>query len=101
MNVAQQRRRYATGICQRDMHIAPDRVAEHLVERLRTEELGADQRKWRTLLTQLRKQGSPCGFVAALVACSQHEIYNVATPLLVREQIRGLTDRDNVVQDAA
>jgi hypothetical protein len=83
------------------LHIAPDPVAEHLVARLRAEELGADQRKWRTFLTQLRKQGLPAGFVAALGACSQHEIYGAAIPVLVVRQIKGLQDGGAEAQEAA
>jgi hypothetical protein len=82
-------------------HIAPDPVAEHLVARLRAEELAGDQRKWRAFLTQLRKGGLPSGFVAALIACSHHEIYGAGIPPLVRQQVQDLSDSDPNVKSAA
>ena len=70
------------------VHIAPDPLAEHLVARLRTDELGSDVKAWRSFIAQLRKQSWPVGFTAALVACVEDEVYGLSVPDLVRQQIK-------------
>jgi hypothetical protein len=74
------------------VHIAPDPVAEHLVARFRTEELGSDAKAWRSFLAQLRKQGWPAGFTAALVACVDDTIYGAQVPLPICQLLKGVQD---------
>jgi hypothetical protein len=85
-----------------NVRIAPDPVAEHLVARLHTEELGSDVRGWRSFLDRVRAQGaheqeSPAGFVMALTACTDDEVYGRRIPGLIRQQIKGLSD--NLTED--
>lgn len=74
------------------VRIAPDPVAEHLVARLRTEELASDLKGWRSFLAKIGKQGPPQGFVASLVACAEHEVYGRPIPPLIRQQIMAFYD---------
>jgi hypothetical protein len=69
------------------VHIAPDPVAEHLVARLRTEELGSRLQGWSGFLKQLRKYGDPStDFINALAACTEDEVYGSAIPASVRDR---------------
>ncbi|MFZ3326179.1 MAG: YCF48-related protein, partial [Methylocella sp.] len=74
------------------VRIAPDPVAEHLVARLRTEELASDLKGWRSFLAKIGKHGPPPGFVASLVAGAEHEVYGRSIPPLIRQQIRAFCD---------
>jgi hypothetical protein len=70
------------------VRIAPDPVAEHLVARLRTEQLASDMEAWRSFLVKLDEHSRPEGFVAALAACAEHEVYGRPIPSLIRPEIR-------------
>jgi hypothetical protein len=78
------------------VRIAPDPVAEHLIARLHTEELGSDVRGWRSFLGRVRGRGheqeASAGFVMALNACADDGVYGRPIPGLVRQQIKGLSD---------
>jgi hypothetical protein len=74
------------------VHIAPDPVAEHLVARLRIEELGGNIKEWRSFLTQLRKHGSPVDFVSALAACAEDDIYGALIPGLIHQYLKRTRD---------
>jgi hypothetical protein len=74
------------------IRIAPDPIAEHLVARSRSEELQGDLKAWRSLLGKVRRQGSPAGFVAALGACAEDDVYGKLIPAPIRQQIRVLRD---------
>jgi hypothetical protein len=84
-----------------NVRIAPDPIAEHLVARLRMEELGGNTKAWRTFLTQVRRVGSPEGFVAALAACVEDDVYGRKVPILVTEQIRAMRDNAEEAKTAA
>jgi hypothetical protein len=75
-----------------NIRIAPDPIAEHLVARRRTEELRGDVEGWEIFLEQVRRAGSPAGFVAALAACAGDEVYGTRIPPLIRGQIEALSD---------
>ena len=83
------------------IRIAPDPIAEHLVARLRTEELQGNLRAWRSFLGEVRRAGSPAGFVAALAACAEDEVYGKLIPALIRRQITELRDRGEDAKMAA
>jgi hypothetical protein len=83
------------------IRIAPDPIAEHLVARLRTEELQGNLKAWRSFLGQVRRAGSPAGFVAALAACAEDEVYGKLIPALIRRQIKELRDRGEDARMAA
>jgi len=74
------------------VRISPDPIAEHLVARLRTEELGGNAKAWRAFLAQVRRVGSPEGFVAALVACIEDAVYGSKVPTPIVQQIKALRD---------
>jgi hypothetical protein len=74
------------------VRIAPDPVAEHMVARLRTEELASDEEGWVTFLTKIREHGLPLGFVASLEACAEHEVHGRLIPPLIRNQIKTFYD---------
>jgi hypothetical protein len=84
-----------------NVRITPDPIAEHLVARLRVEELGANAKAWRTFLTHVRKVGSPEGFVAALAACVEDDVYGRDVPILIAEQINALRDSAEKAKAAA
>jgi photosystem II stability/assembly factor-like uncharacterized protein len=70
------------------VRIAPDPVAEHMVARLRTEALGAAVAAWRRLWRELRSQGMPDGFLAALNACIEDSVYGRQVPEVIRRLFR-------------
>jgi hypothetical protein len=72
------------------VHIVPDPVAEHLVARLRTEELGTNTKGWSSFIRQLRKCNLPVDFMAALAACVEEEAYGSAVPIPIRQQLKDL-----------
>jgi hypothetical protein len=83
------------------VRIAPDPLAEHLVARLRTEEFQGDSADWRKFLGRLRKKGLPAGFVSALAACAEDEVYGRMIPPQIREEIKELRDRREDEEKAA
>jgi hypothetical protein len=83
------------------VRISPDPIAEHLVARLRTEELQGNAKAWRSFIGQVRKEGSPVGFVAALAACAEDEVHGRLVPPLIREQIKVLRDSGKDARTAA
>lgn len=83
------------------VRVDPDPVAEHLVARLRTEELRGDLRSWRSFLGRIRKQESSAGFVAALAACVGNDVYGKPVPASIRQDIKRLNDGLGIDQIAA
>jgi hypothetical protein len=83
------------------IRVAPDPVAEHLVARMRMEELRGDVRSWRSFLGRIRKQDLSEGFVAALAACADNEVYGKPVPASVRQDIKRLNDGLGTDQIAA
>ncbi len=69
------------------VRISPDPVAEHLVSRLKFEELGSDEIAWRELLDALRKLRLPDGFIMALAACADDEVHGRRLPPSIRGQM--------------
>ena len=84
-----------------NVRVAPDPIAEHLVARLRTEELKGDLKAWRNFVGKLRGVGSPSGFVSALAACAKDEVYGSRIPPIICEQIIALRDGGEHTQTAA
>lgn len=74
------------------VHIVPDPVAEHFVARLRTEELGGNEKGWSVFLRQLRKHDLPVDFMAALAVCAEDEAYGSAVPAPIRQQLKDHTN---------
>jgi hypothetical protein len=83
------------------VRISPDPVAEHLVARLRAEEFAGDLPRWRVFLMQFQKRDSAAGFLAALAACSEHDVYGAPVPQLIRERLKQLRDNESEVKIVA
>ena len=69
------------------VRVTPDPIAEHLVARSWTEELANDAERWRSFLEIIGNHGAPADFVAALLACGEHEVYGRPIPPLIRKQL--------------
>ncbi|MGO7486642.1 MlaD family protein [Rhizobium ruizarguesonis] len=72
------------------VRISPDPVAEHLAARLTIEDLGSDEKGWRSVLDTLTKQHLPEGFVVALAACYEDDVHGRRIPPLIGNQIKSL-----------
>lgn len=72
------------------LRISPDPIAEHLVSRLKCEELGSDEKSWRDLLDALRLLRLPYGFTMSLAACADDEVHGRRIPRSIRDQIQKL-----------
>ena len=83
------------------VRISPDPVAEHLVARLRVEKFASDVPSWRTFLVQFQKRNTASGFLAALAACSEHNVYGAPVPQLIRQRIKQLRDNGPEVKAVA
>ena len=83
------------------VRISPDPVAEHLVARLRTEELRSDGPRWRAFLNQFLKRDLSTGFVAGLAACADHEAYGAPVPPVIRQRIKPIRDNRLEPKDVA
>jgi energy-coupling factor transporter ATP-binding protein EcfA2 len=68
------------------VRIAPDPIAEHLVARAEVSQLVGEE-NWSIFLETLMSAGAPAGFLAALLACSEHEVYGKNIPASVRDRI--------------
>jgi hypothetical protein len=62
-----------------------DTIAEHLVARRKVEELGRDERKWGSFLSELDARRPPAGFLDALRACIDHRAYGRLVPNVIQK----------------
>ena len=83
------------------IRIEPDPIAEHLVARSYARDFGKNTSEWRSLLARIRAKGSPRGFVSALAACAEDEVYGKDIPTLVRQQILSLRDGGESIKSVA
>jgi hypothetical protein len=75
------------------VRISPDPIAEHLVARSRALELSTEL-DWGNFLDRLSAEGLPAGFLSALSACSEHEVYGRNIPLSASRRISAMSIRD-------
>jgi hypothetical protein len=72
------------------VHIAPDPVAEHLVARLRIQELQNNLEAWERFLSELQRIGAPPEFMSALAACAEDQVYGSPIPQQILRNIENI-----------